>query len=609
MSAPESAWDNFKRATVAALRTMSGSHDVEVSFSTGASDIVGKRVLIPDPPQDLNLRGVAIVRGAADAAALRLRHHDAPLHARYLPRSTAARAAFEALEQARCEAIGAQERIGVASNLRALLDDKCRREAFDWMTERQEAMLPNALYVLAREALTGEALPPAARGLLDAWRRTIDGPLPELRGLREFIRHQDEYACEARRLLRLLALDVGPEPEPEQSDPSEDAAGDPNEQTDPAESGSELRQPSAEEGESEAGDIVMAESQEGLAGAAAENPGGARRPDLDSTAASMERYHPFTTEFDEIVEAEQLADKEELSRLCRLLDLQSKPLYGAVTRLANRLQRRLLAKQTRAWEFDLEEGILDSAQLPRIIVDPVTPLSFKQEKQTDFRDTIVTLLLDNSGSMRNQPITIAAISAQILARSLERCGVKVEILGFTTRAWKGGQSRDRWTAAGRPRDPGRLNDLRHIIYKAADAPWRRTRSNLGLMLRENLLKENIDGEALLWAHARLLARPEQRRILMVISDGAPVDDSTLSTNSANYLEKHLREVIEWIELSTPIELVAIGIRHDVTRYYRRAVCLEDAEQLGGIMLSKLSELFDAEPRTGRGRARSRRRSG
>jgi cobaltochelatase CobT len=263
-----------------------------------------------------------------------------------------------------------------------------------------------------------------------------------------------------------------------------------------------------------------------------------------------------------------------------------------VARLANRLQRRLMAQQNRAWEFDLEEGLLDPARLSRVVVDPLHPLSFKQEKDTSFRDTVVTLLLDNSGSMRGRPITVAATCADILARTLERCGVKVEILGFTTRAWKGGQSREAWLAAGKPANPGRLNDLRHIIYKSADAPWRRARKNLGLMMREGLLKENIDGEALDWAHRRLLARTEQRRILMMISDGAPVDDSTLSVNAGNYLERHLRWVIEEIETRSPVELIAIGIGHDVTRYYRRAVTIVDAEELGGAMTEKLAELFD-----------------
>ena len=296
-----------------------------------------------------------------------------------------------------------------------------------------------------------------------------------------------------------------------------------------------------------------------------------------------------------MIEAEELCDAEELTRLRNYLDKQLSSLQGVVARLANRLQRRLLAQQNRSWEFDLEEGILDAGRLSRVVTDPMHPLSFKVEHDTEFRDTVVTLLLDNSGSMRGRPITVAATCADILARTLERCAVKTEILGFTTRAWKGGQAREQWLSAGKPASPGRLNDLRHIVYKAADMPWRRARRNLGLMMREGLLKENIDGEALIWAHNRLLARPEQRRILMVISDGAPVDDSTLSVNTGSYLEKHLRQVIEEIETRSPVELIAIGIGHDVTRYYKRAVTIVDAEELGGAMTEKLAELFDENP--------------
>ena len=346
------------------------------------------------------------------------------------------------------------------------------------------------------------------------------------------------------------------------------------------------------------------EGEAGDAQEAAENrppqPHGAERRGPD--------YKAYTTKFDEVVDADELCDPEELQRLRDYLDKQLQNLHSVVARLANRLQRRLMAQQNRSWEFDLEEGVLDTARLPRIIIDPQQPLSFKQEKDMAFRDTVVTLLLDNSGSMRGRPITVAATCADILARTLERCGVKVEILGFTTRAWKGGQSREAWLQAGKPANPGRLNDLRHLIYKSADAPWRRARKNLGLMMREGLLKENIDGEALDWAHQRLLGRPEQRKILMMISDGAPVDDSTLSVNPGNYLERHLRYVIEEIETRSPVELIAIGIGHDVTRYYKRAVTIVDAEELGGAMTEKLAELFDenAAPQPARPEPRKRR---
>ena len=341
-----------------------------------------------------------------------------------------------------------------------------------------------------------------------------------------------------------------------------------------------------------------------------EEPAGPSEYDPDwkrNDVGDNQPYRPYTDEYDEIIHAAELCDNEELTRLRHQLDQQLSHLQGVVGKLANRLQRRLLAQQTRSWEFDLEEGVLDAGRLSRVVSDPVAPLSFKRETDTDFRDTVVTLLIDNSGSMRGRPITVAAMSADILARTLERCGVKVEILGFTTRSWKGGSSRENWVGQGKPKNPGRLNDLRHIIYKSADMPWRRARPSLGLMLREGLLKENIDGEALLWAHNRLLGRPEQRRILMVISDGAPVDDATLSANPGNYLERHLREVINFIETKSDVELTAIGIGHDVTRYYKRAVTIIDAEELGGTMMASLAELFDEN--NGQPASRGRRRAG
>ncbi|HLG89890.1 MAG TPA: cobaltochelatase subunit CobT [Alphaproteobacteria bacterium] len=607
MDGNETPIDIFKRATANTLRAMSGQEDVEVAFSNDPPAIMGKRVRIPSPARDLSPLDAAIARGAADSVALRLRHHDAQVHAHRMPQSAPARAAFEALEQARCEAIGAEEMAGVASNLGAALDDRCRRQGLDRVTKRDEAQLPEALRLLAREALTGAPPPPAAKGLIDAWRPVITAKLPtRLEGLHKVLHDQDQYAREVRRLLTQLSLDVGPEPEAGQDqeeaqsegEEGQDQSQDQESQGGQTEDQAGDMRPTVGDGESDDTaqiEVATSEAAEGEEGSEEADSDLPPRQHAPSSSDDQRHYKAFTLEFDEIVEADQLADPEELARLRRLLDQQLQHLQGVVARLANRLQRRLLAKQTRSWEFDLEEGLLDTARLARVVVNPVLPLSFKREKEMDFRDTVVTLLIDNSGSMRGRPITIAAMSADILAHTLERCGVKVEILGFTTRAWKGGQSRERWIAAGKPSNPGRLNDLRHIVYKGADAPWRRARKNLGLMLREGLLKENIDGEALLWAHNRLIVRPEQRRILMVISDGAPVDDSTLSVNPGNYLERHLRQVIEWIETTSPVELIAIGIGHDVTRYYRRAVTLVDAEQLGGTMLNKLSELFEAEP--------------
>jgi len=603
----DSPIETFKRATAATVRAISGRDDATIAFSGDSAGVAGTRVRLPQPGRVLDPAEAARLRGAADATALRLRFHDPKLHAKRMPADETARAAFEALEQARCEAIGARRMAGVAANLSAALEERYRRLGFDRVTEREQAPLPEIMRLLAREIMTGEPPPAAARHAVDLWRPWIDTRIGrEIGELARLVENQGEYAREVRKLLRDLELEVGADQEPE-ADEQEDAE-DSQEKDDQPDQGSRQGEESSAQAESLDGEPqegeevdsdggaeeVEGEMQE-QEGAEADAPGQPWRPDMSRrNTPDVPSYKAYTTQFDEIVDAADLCDADEMARLRMMLDQQLQQRQGVISKLANRLQRRLMAKQTRSWEFDLEEGILDAARLARVVINPLTPLSFKEETDTDFRDTVVTLLLDNSGSMRGRPITIAAMSADILARTLERCGVKVEILGFTTRAWKGGLSRERWIEDGKPALPGRLNDLRHIVYKAADAPWRRARKNLGLMLREGILKENIDGEALLWAHNRLIARPEQRRILMVISDGAPVDDSTLSVNSGSYLERHLKEVIAWIENYSPVELVAIGIGHDVTRYYRRAVTILDAEQLGGTMIDKLAELFDED---------------
>jgi cobaltochelatase CobT len=510
---------------------------------------------------------------------------------------------------------------GVADNLSAMLEDRYHRGGkYEDVTDRADAPVEDAVALLVRERLTGLKPPRAARKIVELWRDFIEERAGrDLDGLTSSIENQRLFARSVRDLLASLdmaddaLLDQDDEEDEDDQDSSEDkdqSDGDADDQSDGERAEAEISEEGSddlEEGAQEAADAPSGELPDEADDADSEEASEAWRPPMSrGNEPRGPDYRAFTQKFDEIVQAEDLCDADELSRLRAYLDKQLAHLQGVVGRLANRLQRRLLAQQNRAWEFDLEEGMLDPARLPRVIVDPFQPLSFKQEKDTNFRDTVVTLLLDNSGSMRGRPITVAATCADILARTLERCGVKVEILGFTTRAWKGGQSRETWLQSGKPANPGRLNDLRHIIYKAADAPWRRARKNLGLMMREGLLKENIDGEALDWAHQRLLGRPEQRRILMVISDGAPVDDSTLSVNPGNYLERHLRFVIEDIETRSPVELIAIGIGHDVTRYYRRAVTIVDAEQLGGTMMEKLAELFDEEEMRQSGRRPHRR---
>ncbi len=612
----ESPTDPFKRAVTGCLRAIARKPDLEVGFAAERPGIVGGKARLPEPPRKLSAAEAAIVRGHADAIALKLACHDPKVHRKLVPGGQQARAVFDAVEQARVEAIGARRMSGVAHNLAAMLDDRFHRGKFDEVTDRADAPIEEALSLIVRERLTGMPPPAAASRLVDLWRPLIENRAGrDLDRLERLIENQSRFGDVVHDLLD--ALDMG---EDRSSEADEDEADQGSEERQKDLSGKDGEGAESEDAKSEveeaevAGEDMSESTAEAAEALSAEMSDDAEMGDSEAPAEPRHPrrhgqneprgpdYRPFTAKFDEVVAAEDLCEADELDRLRGYLDKQLSHLQGVVARLANRLQRRLMAQQNRAWEFDLEEGLLDPARLSRVVVDPLHPLSFKHEKETNFRDTVVTLLLDNSGSMRGRPITVAATCADILARTLERCGVKVEILGFTTRAWKGGQSREAWLAAGKPPNPGRLNDIRHIIYKSADTPWRRARRNLGLMMREGLLKENIDGEALDWAHKRLLGRGEQRKILMMISDGAPVDDSTLSVNPGNYLERHLRWVIEEIEQRSPVELIAIGIGHDVTRYYRRAVTIVDAEELGGAMTEKLAELFDQnvapEPRGG-----------
>jgi cobaltochelatase CobT len=596
--------EDFKRATTGALRALAGSNDVQVAFQAGPSGLAGKRARLPLPTRALPAAEVARLRGVADSLALRIAHHDDVVHAARMPARREAKDVYDALEQARVEVVGARHMSGVAANLRARLEEECQTEGFDRMTRKDQLPLAAALSLLARERMSGETAPPAAARVLEMWRDTLgevaDGALAEMAASQD---NQTAFTRAARKLLAALDLaEAEIEAEPETSDDQDDGGEEsgPQDSSQEGEGDSQSQEDSMlgaqpDEAQGEAADEEAGESTEDDAAAEGDDRPGGPQPRRDRPTVDPDSgYRAFTRACDEEISAEDLCDADELIRLRQQLDQQLQHLHGVVSKLANRLQRRLLAQQQRAWDFDLEDGLLDAGRLARVIVNPMMALSYKRERDTDFRDTVVSLLIDNSGSMRGRPITVAAMCGDILARTLERCAVKVEVLGFTTRAWKGGQSREKWVADGKPRNPGRLNDLRHIIYKAADAPWRRARMNLGLMLREGLLKENIDGEALQWAYRRLTARPERRRILMVISDGAPVDDSTLSVNPGNYLERHLREVIREIEAHDFVELIAIGIGHDVTRYYRRAVTIVDAEELGGTMMKKLAELFDED---------------
>lgn len=610
----------MRRAITGCVRSIAGDAEVEVSFANERPGMAGERIRLPEISKRPTAHELAVTRGLGDSMALRLACHDTGTHASLSPQGSDARSVFDAVEQARVESLGALRMTGVAANLNSMNAEKYAKANFSGIERQEDAPLAEAMAMLVREKLAGTKAPESAGKVLELWRPFIEEKAgTDLDSLKGAIEDQQAFGKLVRHMLSSMqvAEDLGDEEsEPEEMENPNDDEQPRSNETENEEVEEEAGSDAAPAEQSEAADDEMDEgemdgaemSDDDMSDEAddhSETPGETKRPHspFDDFNEKVD-YRIFTQEFDEEVLAEELCDEAELDRLRAFLDKQLSHLQGAVGRLANRLQRRLMAQQNRSWDFDLEEGYLDSARLVRLVIDPMQPLSFKKERDTQFRDTVVSLVLDNSGSMRGRPITVAATCADILARTLERCGVKVEILGFTTKAWKGGQSRESWLASGKPANPGRLNDLRHIVYKSADAPWRRSRRNLGLMMREGLLKENIDGEALMWAHNRLIGRPEQRKILMMISDGAPVDDSTLSVNPGNYLERHLRAVIEQIETRSPVELLAIGIGHDVTRYYRKAVTIVDADELAGAMTEQLAALF--EENGGRSAGRMRR---
>ena len=601
MAKPESPSEPFKRAVATAVRSLAGEPELEVHFSSEPPSLKGLKARLPAPTRALPPHEVAFVRGTGDAYALKKAYHDEKIHARFRPSNVESAAIFEAAEAARVEGIGALAMEGVKQNLAAQLEQRLTAKGLGRATTRDETPLADIVGLVMREHMTGETPPASLKRAVEAWRPFIEERAgKDLVKLPEVMRDQRAFARLTRVILNDLAQASDSEPSGEEDSEGEDSEnqnqGDEDQESQQqGETGeTEFSEDRGEEGEDSEAEVSGEQTEDF---AETEQPEEGMQPNrVQPPFAGAESwgYKIYTPQFDEEISAPELCDDEELTRLRGFLDQQLAQMQGVVSRLANKLQRLLLAQQNRLWEFDLEEGLLDTSRLPRIIIDPMYPLSFKREKDTNFRDTVVTLLLDNSGSMRGRPIMVAAMCADILGRTLERCAVKTEILGFTTRAWKGGQSREKWTQDGKPANPGRLNDLRHIIYKSADEPWRRAKKNLGLMMREGLLKENIDGEALMWAHNRLMGRPEQRKILMVISDGAPVDDSTLSVNAGNYLERHLRKVIEDIETRSSVELTAIGIGHDVTRYYKRAVTIVDAEQLGGAMTTQLISLFEED---------------
>ena len=604
--------DPFKKALAEATKVMANNPELNINYTVDPSGISGDSIRLPQISRRMSREEVLIARGTSDALALYHRYHNEKTHARYVPEGGIAQEIYEAMETARCEALGARDMPGTAVNIDAKIASETDRVGYRDVKDRSDAPLSDAAGFLIRSLATGRELPEGAQNVLNLWRDFLETQAGKtIENVSDQLEDQSQFAKFARQVITDLGYgdQLGNDPDNMDDEDEEQFQDGADEENNPESTGEEDSQDEesdanpeqSQEEQKDAGQASvslddddsddMSEETELPEGESPIEP-----PAPQPISEADPNYKVFAKDYDEEVHADELAEPVELERLRAYLDQQLEPLKGAVSRLANKLQRRLQAQQNRSWLFDLEEGILDAGRLARIVANPTTPLSFKMEQDTEFRDTVVTLLLDNSGSMRGRPISIAAICADVLARTLERCNVKVEILGFTTRAWKGGQSRERWLNDGRPQQPGRLNDLRHIIYKGADAPWRRSRPNLGLMMKEGLLKENIDGEALEWAHRRMTARAEQRKILMVISDGAPVDDSTLSVNPANYLEKHLRDVIDMVERRNAVELLAIGIGHDVTRYYERAVTITDVEQLAGAMTEQLAALFDTDPR-------------
>lgn len=612
MNQPDNPAEPFKKALAEATKVMADDPEMTVTFTVDPPGMTNDSVRLPQVSRRMTRSEVLLARGTADAFAMRRKFHDQGTFNRYAPDGQMALDIYEAMETARCEAVGARDMPGTSGNIDAKIANDAERKGYAQMRDSADAPLSVAAGYLVRHLATGRDLPAGASNVMELWRGFMENQAGDtLENLQDILGDQAEFARFARQVIEDFGYgdQLGDDPDMEDPDQEDEASSEEDEQgedgqgQDDSDDSEDMdanpdqsQEDSQDASEAQVSMDDMAEMEMGDETEMPEGEAPMEPPAPQPVSEADPNYEVFLDEFDEEIHASELAEVAELERLRAYLDQQLEPLKGAVSRLANKLQRRLQAQQNRSWDFDQEEGTLDAGRLARVIANPTTPLSFKVEQDTEFRDTVVTLLLDNSGSMRGRPISIAAICADVLARTLERCQVKVEILGFTTRAWKGGQAREKWLAEGREQMPGRLNDLRHIIYKSADTPWRRARPNLGLMMKEGLLKENIDGEALEWAHRRITSRHEARKILMVISDGAPVDDSTLSVNPANYLEKHLRDVIAMVEKKKLVELLAIGIGHDVTRYYDRAVTITDVEQLAGAMTEQLAGLFDNDPR-------------
>ncbi|MDA9613975.1 cobalamin biosynthesis protein CobT [Pelagibacteraceae bacterium] len=599
----EDTLDTFKRALSSTVKAIAEDKEIEVIFGNNSTSSEEK-IILPEINNVFDLDNIATIRGVADNEALIYKYRNNDTYSEFLPNKEKNKKIYESLENTRIQILGSKYMRGVKSNLLSLYEKNCNEKNYSNVTSQSDLEIEHALEIYLKKKIDTNIVPKSASHALSYWSKWLDSKVgTSIDGLLENVNNQEKFAKLTNKLISDLKLYDSNENKDESEDDNKGQQTEEldNPDIDETESQSSMSdddmENTEEEVQSEESELPVDENNEEMQDLEDDGSENVKPQYKESKSVEtiLSEYMVYSNKYDEIITAQDLCEDEELNRLRKYLDQQLKSFQTIISRLANRLQRKLLAKQNRSWEFNIEEGLLDTSRLTRVITDPFYSLSFKKEKDTDFKDTVVSLLIDNSGSMRGRPITVAAMSADILARTLEKCGVKVEILGFTTKAWKGGKSRESWMQNNKPPSPGRLNDLRHIIYKAADEPWRRSKKNLGLMMREGLLKENIDGEALLWAHKRLQNRYEARKILMVISDGAPVDDSTLSVNSGNYLEKHLRGAINWIENKSDVQLLAVGIGHDVTRYYKKAVTIVDAEQLADVMTEQLVDLFDEFP--------------
>ncbi len=588
--------EQFKIALNSTVKVISGKKKVQINFSNKSTNPNNTIFFELD-----NLKSIddyIKIRAETDSEALKLRYSNRKIYKNNLPKNTIGKSLYNLAEKIRYEKIGSENLIGIKNNHLKNFELKQKYKRKDQLKSKEDVNVAEAFELYLEENFFGTKLNNLSKKILDFWKDTFDKNLKKkIEFLKKNIHNQQIYNSKFSEIID--SMDIGESSDENQKDENNSDKDEKNNQENQDNSdnesgeGEEKNKTQLENQSSDAefdlNDIKMDESLVDTNFDSENNPTIVNSKD---NYINKNTYKIFTHEFDEISKAETLEKEEELIKLRKNLDQQLVNFQNVIIKLANKLQRQLLAKQNRSWEFDLEEGLLDSSKLPRIIIDPFHSLSFKKEKNIEFKDTIVSLLIDNSGSMRGRPITIAAICADILSRTLERCGVKVEILGFTTKNWKGGKSREKWSLNKKISHPGRLNDLRHIIYKSADSPWRQSKKNLGLMLKEGLLKENIDGEAIVWAYNRIKKRKEERKIIMVISDGAPVDDSTLSANPGDYLEKHLKKTVKFIEEKTDMEILAIGIGHDVSRYYDKAIKITDVQELGDVMIKELGNLFN-----------------